>query len=418
MEILRKIVLRWKVLGIVLVMVLGNSSVVSGQIPVVDVINSIIEGVENVLYSQELVQNTNENTTAKESVQNKRKMNLKLRKVNDLYRKINPIIENSNLNSDGIADIVHSISQDLSDYLDIATMDELGGYGNMSSQLSDISFEDWYQDLDMDIIEQLNQLNNIEDSNQLLAQLTQKKAAIEQFTKQYNIRAAVANYQLADEYEVKADELHDLINGTTIRSYSDDGLNFNLVSLLPDLSSLMPSSLNIAECNGIENDLSAVIAEIAMLTAEAEVALGDEDFEAYAEYVYELEMAGSQQEQIMHQMQLCDQADNLSNAEETLLETQEVIDDVIEIVETIMGDLTFMDPISETDEEAALLVNDAERLELMAKRDAYLEKAIDLRQSAGDLIHQASLQSEASKANLKKVNQQRWIKGISQFSGH
>jgi len=392
---------------IVPVLFLLFSSNLQGQIPVVDLFATLIEGMENLQNVQEIMLKYNENATERQGVQNQRKIELQLNKINKLYRTVNETIHNSELNNiSKLIDISKTLSTDLNHYLDLEGVDELTAFG-MDADLSNISVEDWALNLDYDIINKLSTENTFEENVALLQANYNKKLNIEKFASKFILQSAIANFQLADEYEAKAIELDNLINGVSMKIHSLEELNLTMMDIIPDLMSMVPAFDKDCEDFQVWADSLALLNEHSETIIQNKViALEKEDYEYFNDLVYDELLTTAEIEN--YQMKINNCSTNTINVKNKIEESMDVIEGFIDEVAAAMEGLGLFEGIEEIQVEPDLNVTDGERIKLMSQRDEYFSKAKNLRVEGATLIEDANKSSEVSKQELRRQSLYRY----------
>jgi len=386
----------------------------SAQIPVVDLFAALIESLENLQNVQEIMIKVNENATGKQGVQNQRKIQLQLQKINKLYRTVNETLHNSDLNDiSKLLQISESLSTDLNDYLDINGVDELTGFGNMDSDLSNISVADWFENLDYDIIGKLSTENSFSENVALLQANYDKKLNIEKFASKFTLQSAISNFQLADEYEAKAIELDNLINGVSLKFHSLESMNITMMDVIPDLMAMVPAFDK--DCDNLSfwvDSLAILNEDLEGILISKELALEQVDMEYYEELVYKELITIAEIENYQLKINNCNT--NSINVKNRIDEQMDVIQGFFDEVAGAMEGLGLFDAVDEIQSEPDLNVNDGERIKLMQQRDEYFTKAKDLRLEGAQLIEEANQSTEMSKQELKLQSMQRYTNQLTE----
>lgn len=383
------------------------------QIPVVDLFATMIESLENMQNVQEILQKYNENATEKQGVKNQRKIELQLNKINKLYRTVNETITKSELNNVGkLLDISKTLSTDLNDYLAIDGVDELTAFG-MDADLKNISVDDWALNLDYDIINKLSVDNTFEENLALLQSNYNKKLNIEKFASKFILKSAIANFQLADEYEARAIELDNLINGVSVKVHSLEEMNLTMMDIIPDLMSLVPAFDRDCDDFQIWADSLALLNEhLLNVEFEKSEALKHEQMDEYELFVYDELITTAEIEN--YQMKVSNCNSNSMNVKNKIEDSMEVIDGFIKEVSAAMEGLGLFEGIEEIQAEPDLNVTDGERIKLMKQRDDYFTKSKTLRVEGTTLIEEANKSSEMSKLELKRQDMYRYTNQLTE----
>jgi len=386
----------------------------SAQIPVVDLFAALIESLENLQNVQEIMIKVNENATEKQGVQNQRKIQLQLQKINKLYRTVNETLHNSELNDiSKLLQISESLSTDLNDYLDVNGVDELTGFGIMDSDLSNISVADWSENLDYDILGKLSTENSFDENVALLQANYNKKLNIEKFASKFTLQSAISNFQLADEYEARAIELDNLINGVSLKIHSLEEMNITMMDVIPDLMAMVPAFDKDCDNFSFWVDSLAILNEdLENITLEKEMSVQDEDMEYYEELVYKELITIAEIENYQLKINNCNT--NAINVKNRIEEQMDVIQGFFDEVAGAMEGLGLFASVEEIQSEPDLNVNDGERIKLMQQRDEYFTKSKDLRMEGAQLIEEANQSTDMSKQEMKLQSMKRFTNQVTE----
>jgi len=377
------------------------------QFPVIDVLNAFIEAVENLQHVQEGLQKYNENATERQGVKNQRKIEHQLNKITKMYRTVNDIVQNSDLNNvERLTQITQTLSTDLNDYLNVEGVDQLTAFG-MDADLKNLNVDDWFENLDYDIIDKLSTNNTFEENVALLQANYDKKLNIQKFASKFVLQSAIGNFQLADEFELKGMELDRLINGEGIRIHELQELNITLMDAIPDLLSLIPGFTdNCLDFQVWADSLTLLNQDLTDITLEKKDALEREDLEYHEELIFKELLTVAAIED--YQMKVANCSNKNKDIKNKVEENLEIMEGFMNDISEAMENLGLFEAIEEIVMEPDLRINDGERIKLMDQRDQYFEKSKALRTEAAQMIEEANRSSKISSQELKRQAMYRY----------